>query len=687
MKKIIICMLAGFLSLLCFAQKRNSVKVYQGTYVQSFLLTDIDSIIHDDDKFVSIYHKEKKSVYSINNVDSIAIVPELINYYQISQDQLNGWDEGVACLTNSEADFYIVSKTGKNEDDEEYITVCMNNFDNSDVERSVIFNFNVDGSLHDIIYSGYQFVANQFTDDMVFIGYDKDGNILGSFSVPYEKLNLNTRKYCSRRRSPFFNSKGELSLPKIQDFGAKAGGIINSAGNIIGTAINLGEGKYGEILRDFLVGGIVSLMDLPFVASILAEEGIKGIAKFFYEREKNGFLGNAKIEISSVKRTSQTSILVEGRLSNVSSIPSYRTVASEYYPYIQKIPNVVYWGIAEGKTGQPGLYLNDNCTGTISISDDTFSYTFYMETKPGQVHYFRPFLVPEATLKSEEDFIPSAFTCIRYGERKEFTDINVELSNFMQIKCVKENGKYKAQFTIDGSIPGTFEELSGWGIDIKTNSGSYEQRYYAKESNDYYPPLEKTFNCEVTIGENDIVNYGIERIAEISITPYVTYWNSMPPITYFDSQNYSITINDDIEVSFYDCSFIETTHYDTGSGYICGAIFDASFRVKGGVNISSLKIVPVGNFYSWNGASYSSINDGDYTTTITCQHIYEAGLSGDYYCYIVAKDKSGKEYRSSNIIRLNHDGEHFVSCSLANNNSASNSRATVREQRKKLVHP
>ena len=687
MKKIIICMFAGIISMFCYSQKKDSIKVYQGSYVQSFLLVDIDSITHDGDQFVSIYQKENASAYSINNVDSIAFSQDFMKYYQISQEQLNGWDEGVACLSDSEDDFYIVSRTDKNEDNEEFVTICMNNFLNTDGERSVIFNFDKDGNLHDIIYSGYQFKANLFEDNMVFIAFDKEGGVLGSFSVPYEKLILDTSKLSSRRRSPFFNSKGELSLPKIQDFGAKAGSIINTAGNIIGTAINLGEGKYGEILRDFLVGGIVSLIDLPLVASILAEEGIKGVAKFFYEREKNGFLGNAKIEITSVKRTSKTSIVVEGTLSNISSIPSYRTVASEYYPYIQQIPNVVYWGVAEGKSGQPGFYLNDNCTGTISITNDTFSYTFYLENVPGQIHYFRPFLVPEATLKSEEELVPTAFTCIRYGERKEFIDVNVELSNFKQIKCVKENGKYKAQFTIDGSIPGTFEELSGWGIDVKTKSGSYEQRYYAKESSDYYPPLEKTFNCEVTIGENDIENYGVESIAEISITPYITYWNSMPPITYFDSQKYSITIDDDIDVSFYNCSFIETTHLETGSGYICGAIFDASFRVKGGANISSLRIVPVGNFYSWNGASYSSINDGDYTTTITCQHIYEAGLSGDYYCYIVAKDKNGKEYRSNNIIRLNHDGEHFVSCSLANYNSANNSRATVRKQRKRLVHP
>ena len=82
--------------------------------------------------------------------------------------------------------------------------------------------------------------------------------------------------------------------------------------------------------------------------------------------------------------------------------------------------------------------------------------------------------------------------------------------------------------------------MSGWGIYVKTRNGP-EQRYYAKESIDYYPPTEKTFTCEVTIDESEITIEGNEKVAEVTIIPFYSLWNDIAT-SFMDSNKYNISI-------------------------------------------------------------------------------------------------------------------------------------------------
>ena len=205
-------------------------------------------------------------------------------------------------------------------------------------------------------------------------------------------------------------------------------------------------------------------------------------------------------------------------------------------------PNVVYYGIAESWFGQPGYYLNEECSGLLEIPGDNFTYTFYIPEVPGKTLYFRPFLAPEATLEVI-DRTPNPFTCIRYGERKEYQDCNVYLSNFKQTKCTKGDTGYQVQFTIDGQITGVFTDLADWGIYVKPKNGA-ETRYYDKESStDYYPPTNKTFTCVVTIDESEIATSGEDKVAEVTITPYMKLYNDFNPI-YLESEKYTVKLTD-----------------------------------------------------------------------------------------------------------------------------------------------
>ena len=76
-------MFAGVFSCISYSQSGDTLKVHQGTYTRSLLLSNVDSITHDGDQFVSIYHDEQMASYSVENIDSIVIRPALGGCYQI----------------------------------------------------------------------------------------------------------------------------------------------------------------------------------------------------------------------------------------------------------------------------------------------------------------------------------------------------------------------------------------------------------------------------------------------------------------------------------------------------------------------------------------------------------------------------------------------------------------------------
>lgn len=423
MKRILLMMIVGLFSSITYAQNSDTLKVHQGTYIRSFLLSNVDSITHDGGQFVSIYHDEQMSAYSVNNVDSIVIKQATGICYQIPEEQLNGWDDGVYYTdkNNEDNSLYILSQ---NELEEGYTIVCLNCTENKDNNNALKLVFGPNSEIQDVFIGNYQFEAHPNNEEIIFFVYDQERYAIGLFSVPYadEEDLLLARGVSAKRagahlRSPNIRSliRG-INLYQNYDF-------LN----------NLAQGRYGNILEDFLLGRLVGLGGLPFLVEFMSAEALKLFIQQLYENNKNWFLGSAGIEITSIKRASRSSISVEGEISNISTIPSTRLVASEYPNYIgdklvymKEVPNYVLYGVAEGKSGQPGLYLHDKCTTPAVVSGSHFSCSLPVEYKPGQTFYFRPFLVPASQFEESADFGQAVGKMIasnvRYGNRKEFTD-------------------------------------------------------------------------------------------------------------------------------------------------------------------------------------------------------------------------------------------------------------------------
>ena len=425
MKRVILMLLIGLSYCISYAQNNDTLKIHQGAYIQSFPLSSIDSITHDGGQFVSIYHNEQMSTYSVNNVDSIVIRPATGVCYQIPEEQLNGWDDGVyyTDMLNENNSFYIVSHSDLEDGTR---TVYLNNFSNDDITQSMALVFSSNNEIHDIFLAGYQFEAYPKEDHVTFVAYDKEGKAIDSFDVPYEDDSgiASTRANTPRKAIEHYR------IVNIRNFLGKAGKAIWNTADI---GMKLEDGKYADILKDFLIGKLVGLYVKSFIPGVVQAELIDRYLKQLYENNKNWFMGSAGIEITSIKRASISTISVEGEISNISTIPSTRLVASEYPNYIdgklvylREVPNYVLYGVAEGDSGQPGLYLHDACTTPVVVSGSHFSCTLPVDYKPGKTFYFRPFLVPGAHYEESADLGQAIgnmiATNVRYGNRKEYTD-------------------------------------------------------------------------------------------------------------------------------------------------------------------------------------------------------------------------------------------------------------------------
>lgn len=101
MKKILLSFLIVFFCVVSYAQ--DSITVYQGTKVQKFLLSEIDSITHNANNTVNIYHNDQKYGYSVMKVDSVS-------FSQDSQIE----KEGTATIILNAEDPKVVTLTKNN---------------------------------------------------------------------------------------------------------------------------------------------------------------------------------------------------------------------------------------------------------------------------------------------------------------------------------------------------------------------------------------------------------------------------------------------------------------------------------------------------------------------------------------------------------------------------------------------
>ena len=447
-------------------------------------------------------------------------------YYQIPIESLDGWHKGVCYFDGSSTscDYYIVSCTDSIDGS---ITVCLSAGGNSDAGKAMTFHLSSSADVLKVTAPGFRFNGLSDDEKVDFTVYDVGDNIAGHFSIPYL---LQDEAFPSR-----------TSYPKVMDFDR----FTDEALRFIGDSIQAVCGLGGEILRnavsDYLSGGLIGVAAMAFSGEVLSAKSVKGLLQMSYERDMTRFLGRADIKIVSVTQTTDTTVIVEGYISNASSIPSKRQAIHEGVAV--DVENKVLFGVAVGRTFPPGFQSNEACTKLKTVSEEYFSFTVNLETKPGKNYYFRPFLISENNILEEKVLLPDCYLGIRYGESEKFMNMNliVELSKYKQVKSERsESGTgYEVQFTIEGKVPYLYDEIKNWGFVARTKTDSYAMLYYAKEMEWYDIPNEKKFKCKIGLSAADIMERGVDRISDFIITPVVEFKDT---IINLESKEYTIIV-------------------------------------------------------------------------------------------------------------------------------------------------
>lgn len=271
---------------------------------------------------------------------------------------------------------------------------------------------------------------------------------------------------------------------------------------------------------------------------------------------------------------------------------------------------------------------------------------------------------------------------VAYSNLRSFETSNIpaNISNFVQTNAYYNNSGYSfdsATFNYQYKTAikfelKSFDDISDWGYYYVNHNGN-RVAFSLMNRNQ--------LRCD-----EEFTYYDNSSSVKLYMGCYVKYKSVGDKVFYSDPQEFELNYSEDIELTFKNSQYIEVTHDDSLGYYRCGVTFDAYFSIKGAERLTSLTILPYGNFLSWTCQTYTDPRDGDFKTRITNQYIYEYGLYGNFYCYIVAKDVDGKEYYSDNIIRMYHDGYHFTNCVVESYDNLTNtSKSNKRTNKVRLI--
>lgn len=424
-------------------------------------------------------------------------------YYLIPAEALAGWIQGICHFDGSgtSCEYYIVSGTDSVDGS---VTVCLNAGRNREAGKAITFHLAPSGDVLKVAVAGLQFNGLSSGEEVAFTAYDGSGDIAGHFTVPYMMAD-------------------EASSVKMMDFNRFTDEAWKLIGDSLQAVCHLDEETLRNAVADYLYNGIDGETLTTFKGQVLSAEAIADLLQGYYEQETARHIGSANIEITAVTQTSDSTITIEGRIANISSIPASRQTVHE--GAVGEAENRVLYGVAIGRTSSPGLQVCEACTELATVSGEHFALTINARTKPGKNYHLRPFLIPGHKVQNDTGLLPDGYICIRYGEATKFMNMNldVEFSNFRQIGCKRGYASYEAQFTIDGKIPYLFDGMENWGLILRTKTESYAMPYYARELEWEDLLTGKNFKCMLRPIGVDVIERGADRISEFTITPFVEF--------------------------------------------------------------------------------------------------------------------------------------------------------------------
>ncbi len=403
----------------------------------------------------------RRAVVTITSGDAIAEVAIIqdawsadepahtAGYYQVPEEYLDGWDNGV--ITRDKHYFFIKSDTATNG----YIAY-MNDSVNSTLGLAMYFDesFNVTKML---FAEGMLCVYRSEDTNRALVSFvDSLGTILFE-----EEVELSSDQ--TRSMPLELTRAGGVSVSQM------AQGAIDAKGNIdlLGTLGDAVAGDWGSALEGLgtnLAGGLIGgaiIGRLPAaVVGLLIGECFNYLKRKGDKLEEDGVkikLGSSDVSISEIKRTGIYSYVVKVNVSNLATRP-YGQVLNKQTDvkvglYIRENFRTV---THKYKTSESAMYPIDT-DGTIEIPVTV--------DKANGVYYVAPVLLPyrQYSTGGSTNFLGS----IRYGDVKKLEGDVFDIQSVEPGKCSYSSASKDYAFDVEVCASMLCpDDVSSWGIDL-----------------------------------------------------------------------------------------------------------------------------------------------------------------------------------------------------------------------------
>jgi len=440
MKRIFLILLVAAVSCICYAQR---IKVHQGNNINSFLLSSLDSITIQRNELLRVYYNNLFSEFPVNNVDSISIIQQ--GYYQIPDEYLNGWDEGIVSSDNY---YFVVRKA----DNEEGYVAYMNDDANSSLGLAIYYDndFNVTEMVSEKV--GLFFEWDNNNNKVLVYSIDTSGEVVLSDEIDLT-CGLQQAKRTKKRTGGFLSDVGNAFV------GANT---VNSWAGRYNTLQNFLQGDWdsalnglGTDLAGSLVGGAIGGVPGAIIGLGIGEcfNILNNRLKELGEKGVKMLLGDSQVQITNIKRTGIYSYKVTISITGLNTRPTgshwnNKQVDVKAGIYIREnYPTVTY----KYKTSESTLYPV-NSDGPLSIDINI--------EKPRGKYYIAPVLIPYSYGSPHTGNI-------RYGSYKLLEGEVVQISNIKQGRCTyfDSSKEYAVEASIDADVLSS-EGITSWGVEI-----------------------------------------------------------------------------------------------------------------------------------------------------------------------------------------------------------------------------
>lgn len=599
MKRYLILLFTIFMTSLCLAQEQKSLKIYQGDNVYKYILSNVDSITHNENLSVDIHKNGVVNSFGIESIDSIKFVTQKNDLYVIDKHDLDEWDEGYALCNNNEesSSLYMLGKYNQNEDN--YI-LHFNKFQNSKAEDGVTFYLDSEKRIQTFFVNSLCYTSIISDDNIIsYVGINKNGEIADSFSLAESSINTHMRKAASSIIDGINAILDIESVTQILDHFSKS--------------------EYGEVVLSIGSEAIVGALKLDPKSKLVTKILIDALNKLYFNQIKKDFYDDCTPQIVNI-----THDKVTVNIANVENLRDWCYLEFSQLGTSKKVYLVVAIG-----NDKNGYVTYSNCkwkTSLVQIDKGTSTIDVALPTdlKIG-TYYLRPLLITNQVLDKKLSTVKEWY--IQYGGVEVFKYPNIKLNNIKQNSCkfYENENEYSVDFTIDGEID-CLDEVEEWGVKVYNQKGDIEKEIATSSNQSAYSFKYQDFVSGDVFDKN---------IAEFIIVPFAKGGNK-DEIVFCEPRTFVVKYSLSPSVSTGSASASFTEAKCTGA---------VSFNDETITNLKSA-VDECGFFYNLTGnphygASAKQIcnleNDGQFNGTIS-------GLTEDTKYYYAAFVRIGNDY-------------------------------------------